>query len=77
MNNTLLTVKEVAIRFGVSTTAVYDWIRKGSLRCVLIGRIAQRKYIPLESVEAFEAERLRGSESDSDNGWGSPHVAAA
>jgi excisionase family DNA binding protein len=75
MSEEMLTVREVAIRFEVSTTTVYDWIKKGELDCVTIGKIAKRKFIPVSSVERFEASR--SSNTDSDSGRESPYVAAA
>lgn len=33
------TCKQIADRYGVNTTTVWDWIRKNKLRAVRIGRL--------------------------------------
>jgi excisionase family DNA binding protein len=37
MNETLLTVKDVAQHFDVSTVTVYSWIRSGKLKSIIVG----------------------------------------
>jgi excisionase family DNA binding protein len=57
MNDTLLTVKDVAQHFGVSTVTVYSWIRSGKLKSILI---ANRKI------------RIRPSDLPDDPPFGKP-----
>lgn len=70
----LMSVREVASRFEVSTTAVYDWIKKGELDVVLIGKMVKRKFIPEQSVMIFEEKRHRESTSDDSSGGLTPCV---
>lgn len=72
----LLSVREVAVHLGVSTTAVYEWLKRGELVLVEIGKLHKRKFVTLASVERFEARR--STETDSDEpGRVSPLVATA
>ena len=75
-NENLLSVSEVANHFAVSTTAVYDWIKKGDLVCVLIGKTVKRKYVTLDSVKTLEAKRSV-SETTDNEGRATPCAAAA
>lgn len=50
MNETYLTVKEIATKFRVSRQAVYDWIESGQLKAVRVGK---RVRIPESSVAGF------------------------
>jgi excisionase family DNA binding protein len=75
MSSNLMSVREVANRFGVSTTAVYDWIKKGELEIVTIGKVTKRKFIPEDSVMRFEEKRQSEASSSDTSGGLTPCVA--
>lgn len=50
MNETYLTVKEIADKFRVSRQAVYDWIESGQLKAVRVGK---RVRVPESSLAGF------------------------
>ncbi|MGI8828006.1 MAG: helix-turn-helix transcriptional regulator [Chloroflexota bacterium] len=56
MSDTLLTVKDVAIRLAIGRTAVYELIGRGDPRTIKIGR-ARR--IPESVLDEWITEQLR------------------
>ena len=53
-NDTVLTVHEVAVRFGVADKTVRRWLAEGSLKGVRFGRWGQWR------IPAAEVERALG-----------------
>lgn len=60
--NPLLTVRQVAARLNVSTTAIYDLINAGSLPCYRIGAGEKRQRIRISETDIAEyLERQRSA----------------
>ena len=53
----MLTIKEVANRYGVTEWTIRDWIRRGKLRAVRLGH----RTVRIEASELEDFERRRKS----------------
>lgn len=51
MDNTMLTISEVAAHYRVSRLTVYRWIHKGKLKAVKVG---QQYRVTKDELDAFE-----------------------
>lgn len=61
MEEEYFTVDEVAKRFKVTRKTVYDWMREGQLRYVLVG---ERRRIPQSALTEFVRPGPSGDESE-------------
>lgn len=77
MSDKLLSVKDVANRFEVSTTAVYDWIKKGEIESVRTGVVTKRIFVTEESVDRFEERRKRLLTLTDEEGEKTPYMVTA
>ena len=48
----LLAIKQVIYELGIGRTAIYELIKEGKLKTVMIGR---RRLVPTEAIEEFVA----------------------
>lgn len=79
MDETYLTVREVAERLRVTRQAIYNWITEGRLKAVKLGGKSVR--VPLSSVAEFvqpimPGERIEIEEEDEPGKW-APALAVA
>lgn len=76
MDETYLTVREVAKRLQVTRQAVYNWINEGRLKAVRVAGKAVR--IPLSSLDGLIQPITPGEpieEDDQGQAWAAPLVA--
>jgi excisionase family DNA binding protein len=60
----LYTVKQVAIRWGVSAHTVYNMIERRTLSCVRFGRTVRLRHLDIEEFEARNVQPVSDAPED-------------
>lgn len=73
MDEKYYTINQIAEKFGVTRTAVYDWMNTGRLNYVIVG---QRRRISQAQLDAFILLGTKGNEGFSEKNAAPGLIAA-